>query len=64
MNSETTGAMISRVQAIETDVGGLRRTIDAEALAVSDRQYLSRCLDLLNMELEALRQYLSGLQTK
>jgi hypothetical protein len=42
-------------------VAGLRRVIDGEPLSVSDRQYLSRCFDLLGMELEAVRQYLGGL---
>ena len=63
MDAQTTGAVIARVQAIESDIGELRRTIDAEALSMSDRQYLDRCFDLLNMELEALRQYIGGLTT-
>ena len=61
MESETIGASIARLQSIAVDVSGLRRALDAEALSVSDRQYLSRCFDLLQMELDALRQYLDGL---
>jgi hypothetical protein len=61
MASETIGAVISRVATIESDIGGLRRTIDGEQLSVSDRQYVARCFDLLQMELEALREYLSGI---
>jgi hypothetical protein len=61
MDPETIGVVISRVHGIESDVEALRQTIDSEALSVSDRQYLSRCFDLLHMELEALRQYLGGL---
>ncbi|HEV7765111.1 MAG TPA: hypothetical protein VGQ76_08930 [Thermoanaerobaculia bacterium] len=61
MDAEAIEAVMSRVQAIESDIGGLRRTIDAETLAMSDRQYVARCFDLLHMELDALRQYLSGL---
>ncbi len=61
MDAETIGAVISRVQAVESDVAGLRRVIDGEPLSVSERQYLSRCFDLLGMELEAVRQYLGGL---
>ncbi|HEV3485863.1 MAG TPA: hypothetical protein VG106_10670 [Vicinamibacterales bacterium] len=61
MDAETIGAVIARVHGIESDVGALRRTIDAEQLSVSDRQYVSRCFDLLTMELDALRQYLRGL---
>ena len=61
MDTETIGAVIARVRAIESDIGALRRTIDTGALAASDHQYLSRCFDLLTMELDALRQYLQGL---
>ena len=61
MDVETIGAVISRVQGIETDVASLRRTVDAEHLPASDHQYVSRCFDLLTMELDALRQYLRGL---
>jgi RNA polymerase-interacting CarD/CdnL/TRCF family regulator len=61
MQSETIGAAIARLQSVASDVSDLRRTLDAEGLSVSDRQYLSRCFDLLEMELSALRQYLDGL---
>jgi len=61
MDAATIGGVIARVQAIESDVVALRRTIDGEELSVSDHQYLSRCFDLLTMELDALRQYLGGL---
>ncbi len=61
MEPEMIGAVITRVQAIESDVAALRRTLDGEAMAVSDRQYLARCFDLLDMELRALRQYLHGM---
>ena len=63
MDAQTTGAVIARVQAIESEIGALRRTVDAEALSVSDRQYVGRCFDLLSMELEALRHYIGGLTT-
>ncbi|HEX6639819.1 MAG TPA: hypothetical protein VF215_01835 [Thermoanaerobaculia bacterium] len=53
--------MLVRVQVIASDVVALRRTIDGAELSVSDHQYLSRCFDLLTMELDALRQYLEGL---
>ena len=54
-------ALIARLDAIQSEIGELRRVLDAEQLAVSDRQYVTRCFDLLTMELEALRQYLDGL---
>ena len=61
MDAETIGGVLARVQAIESDLVALRRTIDGEELSVSDHQYLSRCFDLLTMELDAVRQYLHGL---
>jgi hypothetical protein len=63
MNAETIEAVMTHMQAIESDIDGMRRAIDAESLAASDRQYLARCFDLLNMEVEALRQYIGGLIT-
>ena len=63
MVPETIGALVSRVREIESDVTSLRRCIEGEDLATSDRQYLSRCFDLLDMELVALRQYVNGLQS-
>lgn len=61
MDAETMDAAVARVQSIAKDVSELRRALDAQALPVSDRQYLSRCFDLLAMELGALRQYLEGM---
>ena len=61
MDAETIGGVLARVQAIESDIAALRRMIDGEELSVSDHQYLSRCFDLLTMELDAVRQYLHGL---
>lgn len=61
MDAETIGGVLVRVQVIASDVVALRRTIDGAELSVSDHQYLSRCFDLLTMELDALRQYLEGL---
>lgn len=61
MDAETIGGVLARVQAIESDIVALRCTIVGEELSVSDHQYLSRCFDLLTMELDAVRQYLHGL---
>ena len=61
MDAETVGGVLARGQAIESDIAALRRTIGGEELSVSDHQYLSRCFDLLTMELDAVRQYLHGL---
>ena len=49
------------MQVIETDVAAIRQTVESEDLGTSDRRYLSRCFDLLDMELRALKQYLLGL---
>jgi RNA polymerase-interacting CarD/CdnL/TRCF family regulator len=61
MEREAIHAAIARVQSVAADVSGLRRTLDGEGMSVSDRQYLSRCFELLEMELGALRQYLEGI---
>jgi len=63
MDAQTKGAVMSRVQAIASDIDALRRIVDAEPLSVSDRQYLSRCFELLQMELEALREYVGVLSS-
>ncbi|HEX7829478.1 MAG TPA: hypothetical protein VF787_07465 [Thermoanaerobaculia bacterium] len=63
MTSEPITAAITRVQSLTSDVDSLRRSIDAQDLPLNDRQYLSRCFDLLEMELTALRDYLGGLSS-
>lgn len=63
MDAQTKGAVMSRVQAIASDIDALRRIVDAEPLSVSDRQYLSRCFELLQMELKALREYVGVLSS-
>ncbi len=62
MNAETQPSAIGRLQSITTEVDSLRRSIDEQELSASDRQYLSRCFELLQMELEALQEYLAGLR--
>ena len=62
MTAEMLATLVTRVQEIALDVASLRRMVDEQELAVSDRQYVSRCFDLLDMELGALRQYLDGMQ--
>lgn len=61
MQSERFSQVIERMQVIETDVAAIRQTVESEDLGTSDRRYLSRCFDLLDMELRALKQYLLGL---
>lgn len=61
MQPETISEIVVRMRVIETDVAALRHSVESEQLAFSDRRYLSRCFDLLDMELRALRQYLVGL---
>ena len=62
MAPEMIGAVIGRVRAIESEVDSLRRCIDGADLVSSDRQYLARCFDLLDLELDALREYVVGLR--
>ena len=61
MQTETIAALTSRVGAIQSDVTAMRRDVDTQQLAATDRQYLSRCFDLLDMELTALRDFIAGL---
>jgi hypothetical protein len=61
MTPEIVSGVLARLDGIGSEVTSLRRTVDAEPMQVSDRQYVSRCFDLLEMELGALRQYLHGL---
>jgi hypothetical protein len=52
---------IARVRTIQADVAELRRAIDGQPVGTTDRQYLGRCFDLLDLELAALRDYLAGM---
>ncbi len=61
MQPDTISQVIERMQMIESDVASIRQAVESEDLGTSDRRYLSRCFDLLNMELHALKQYLIGL---
>ncbi|HVS31084.1 MAG TPA: hypothetical protein VMS98_06490 [Thermoanaerobaculia bacterium] len=62
LHPETAGSIMSRVRSLEEDVEILRHALDGEDLASSDRQYLSRCFDLLKMEVDALREYIEALR--
>ena len=61
MDRQAMAAAIARVEVIEAEAAELRQLVEREPLAPSQRQYLSRCFDLLDMELSALRQYLARL---
>jgi hypothetical protein len=60
MEQTNVDAAISRLRTIATEVGALRQELDELGLAVSDRQYVSRCFDLLGMELTALQEFLEA----
>ena len=62
ISPETTNAIIARIRWIETELKALRSTVDGEMLASSQRQYLARCFELLEMELTAVRTYLADLR--
>ncbi len=62
MNSDRWSPLLERVTGVESEIDSIRRSIEGEDLPPSDRQYVSRCFDLLDMELEALRQYLGALK--
>lgn len=59
MDSLTLRAAIALTRQIEWDVMELHRLIELERLRTGDRQYLSRCFDLLTMELLALREFMA-----
>jgi hypothetical protein len=61
MNQETTADVLARLEELQRGVDALRRTVDGSRYAISDRQYLARCFDLLTMEMTALREYLAGM---
>jgi len=61
MDSLTFRAAIARTHELESEIAELRRQIELEALGPADSQYLSRCFDLLAMELLALRQFITRL---
>lgn len=62
MNAKTINAVIAHVESIDAQVEVLRATLETEALAADQRQYLARCFDLLHIELSAVRSYIEGLQ--
>lgn len=53
-----TSEIDARLRSIESEIHALHSAIDAQPLAPSQRQYLARCFDLLQIELTALRTYL------
>lgn len=63
MDSPTLRAAIIRTQEIESEIADLRRNVELEPLGPADLQYLTRCFDLLAMELLALRQSIIRITT-
>ena len=61
MAPETMHALIARLRAIESDVRSLEVVIGEEQLAANDQKYVSRCFELLRIELGALRDYIGGI---
>jgi hypothetical protein len=64
MKSETADAMIARLHAIEAEVNVLQSAVAAEPLPANQQQYLTRCFDLLHMELTALRTYIADVKER
>ncbi|MFP5245509.1 MAG: hypothetical protein ACLGH0_02355 [Thermoanaerobaculia bacterium] len=62
ISPETADSLIARIRSIEADVDIVRKTIAAEPLAANQQQYLARCFDLLDMELAAVRTYITDLR--
>lgn len=49
---------LGHMERIELEVELLRREIETTPLERSERQYVSRCFELLEIELRAVRQFL------
>lgn len=60
MTPDVLARVRQRTDCISLDITAVRDELSAQPLSVSDRQYLDRCLDLLEMELTAFREYLAG----
>jgi hypothetical protein len=58
IDHETIAAAAVRLLTIEEEAAGLRRLLDNERMTPGDRAYLSRCFDLLDMEIRAVREFL------
>lgn len=61
MQDETIASLTARIGTIQWDVGDIRRIVGLEQLTSGQRLYAARCLDLLDLELTALRQFLASL---
>jgi hypothetical protein len=62
MTREMVVGFVQRITMIERDVADLRHNVTVQELSMSDLRYLSRCFDLLKIELDALREYVDGLR--
>lgn len=62
MEENNRNLLLTRVLDMRRETSQLRQIVDGEQLLASDHQYLSRCFDLLDMELGALQQYIREIQ--
>jgi hypothetical protein len=62
MRAEAVSAFVTRSREIEAQILELRGGVTSQEISESDRRYLSRCFELLQMELNALRDYIEGLR--
>ena len=62
MRAEAAADALRTLERMGIQAVQLRRLVDDEHLPESDRQYLGRCFDLLEMELSALTRYIEALR--
>ena len=62
MAREAIHSLLEQVESMQRTVASLSLTLRGEVIDDRDRQYLSRCFELLDMELAAITEYLGRLR--
>jgi hypothetical protein len=60
MHPDSVRVLLARVEEMRVSVADMTRVVSAEA-PEADQRYLSRCCDLLRIELTAIREYIEHL---
>jgi hypothetical protein len=58
MDHASASDVLARIDAMRASVTDLGTVLRSGSLDEADERYLSRCIDLLEMELAAIREYL------
>ncbi|HET7435832.1 MAG TPA: hypothetical protein VFN10_14080 [Thermoanaerobaculia bacterium] len=62
MTRETADTLVARIDSMSAEIDLLQAAIDAEELAPNQRQYISRCFELLHIELTTVTTYIKQLR--